>query len=96
MTSTELFDVDSLYWRKSSRSSDQGGNCVEVAAVPGEPSWLRSSHSGDQGSCVEVAYPAGGVAARDSKNPHDGVLVFERSHWNSFLTAVRQGALERE
>ncbi|MGJ7905890.1 DUF397 domain-containing protein [Actinopolyspora sp. H202] len=70
MTSTELFDVDSLYWRRSSRSSDQGGNCVEVA------------------------YPSGGVAMRDSKNPHGGVLVFKRSRWNSFLNAVRRGTLE--
>ncbi|MCO5967324.1 DUF397 domain-containing protein [Actinoallomurus soli] len=37
-------------WRKSSRSSDQGGQCVEVAE------WRKSSRSSDQGGdCVEVA-----------------------------------------
>ncbi|MEV5753379.1 DUF397 domain-containing protein [Actinoallomurus sp. NPDC052308] len=37
-------------WRKSSRSSDQGGQCVEVAQ------WSKSSRSSDQGgNCVEVA-----------------------------------------
>jgi hypothetical protein len=37
-------------WRKSSRSTDTGGNCVEVAT------WQKSSRSGDTGgSCVEVA-----------------------------------------
>jgi hypothetical protein len=40
-------------WRKSSRSTDTGGNCVELAAVP---AWRKSSRSGDTGgSCVEVA-----------------------------------------
>jgi DNA-binding XRE family transcriptional regulator len=37
-------------WRKSSRSTDTGGNCVEVAT------WQKSSRSGDTGGqCVEVA-----------------------------------------
>jgi hypothetical protein len=36
-------------WRKSNRSTDTGGNCVEVAT------WRKSSRSGDTGgSCVEV------------------------------------------
>nr|WP_281240951.1 DUF397 domain-containing protein [Actinopolyspora mzabensis] len=82
-----------MSWRKSSYSGDQG-SCVEVATVP-EKSWRKSSRSSDQGgNCVEVAYPTGGVAMRDSKNPHGGVLVFDRSHWNNFLDAVRRGALE--
>jgi hypothetical protein len=37
-------------WRKSSRSTDTGGNCVEVLT------WQKSSRSGDTGgNCVEVA-----------------------------------------
>jgi Domain of unknown function (DUF397) len=37
-------------WRKSTRSGDTGGNCVEVAV------WRKSSRSGDTGGqCVEVA-----------------------------------------
>ncbi|MCO5999667.1 DUF397 domain-containing protein [Actinoallomurus rhizosphaericola] len=40
-----------VQWRKSSRSSSQGGNCVEVAAL-----WRKSSRSSGQGgACVEVA-----------------------------------------
>ncbi|MEV0406354.1 DUF397 domain-containing protein [Actinoallomurus sp. NPDC050550] len=37
-------------WRKSSRSTDNGGACVEIAV------WRKASHSGDNGgNCVEVA-----------------------------------------
>ncbi|MDN3352313.1 DUF397 domain-containing protein [Actinomadura sp. DC4] len=38
-------------WRKSSRSTDTGGQCVELAVT-----WQKSSRSGDTGGqCVEVA-----------------------------------------
>lgn len=44
-------DVSGTMWRKSSRSADQGGTCVEVA-----PAWRTSSRSGEQGGdCVQVA-----------------------------------------
>ncbi|QXJ24395.1 DUF397 domain-containing protein [Actinomadura graeca] len=45
-------NLSSANWRKSSRSTDTGGQCIEVADV----SWIRSSHSGDTGGeCIEVA-----------------------------------------
>ncbi|MFB4319480.1 DUF397 domain-containing protein [Actinomadura sp. 21ATH] len=28
-------DVTPLHWRKASRSSNNGGNCVEIAPLPG-------------------------------------------------------------
>ena len=41
-----------LEWFKSSHSTEQGGNCVEIAY-----SWRKSSYSGSQGGdCVEVGY----------------------------------------
>jgi Domain of unknown function (DUF397) len=57
-------------WRKSSRSSSQGGNCVEVAQ------WRKSSRSSDQGgACVEVARLAVGrpVTAGISSSGHGRV-----------------------
>ncbi|MGW4690544.1 DUF397 domain-containing protein [Streptomyces sp. NPDC004244] len=42
-----------LKWFKSSYSSDEGGQCVEVAY-----NWRKSSYSSDEGdACVEVSYP---------------------------------------
>lgn len=32
-----------INWRKSSYSSDQGGNCVEIAEVPGPTVAVRDS-----------------------------------------------------
>jgi hypothetical protein len=38
--------------------------------TPPNVRWRKSSHSGDQGECVEVAaFPSGMIAVRDSKNP---------------------------
>ena len=46
-------DLSSLEWRKSARSAENGGDCVEVAI-----DWRKSTRSAEQGSCVEVAVTA--------------------------------------
>ena len=40
---TEGFDLSTLRWRKSSFSGGQGGDCVEVAELPGGGRALRDS-----------------------------------------------------
>ncbi|WP_237323706.1 DUF397 domain-containing protein [Streptomyces sp. MOE7] len=59
--------------------------------------WRKSSYSNGEGAeCIEVAdgHP-GAVPVRDSKNPHGPALVFPASRWSSFITAVKNGELER-
>jgi Domain of unknown function (DUF397) len=52
--------------------------------------WIKSSHSGSQGDCVEVAaLPDNGIAVRDSKDPDGGVLRFTSAQWQGFLSAVK-------
>jgi Domain of unknown function (DUF397) len=79
-------DLTSVTWRKSSYSGDNGGNCVEVAAV-----WRKSSYSGDNGGdCVEVARSVpGAVAVRDSKDPDGPKLLFTAAEWRQFATRVK-------
>ncbi|MYR64171.1 DUF397 domain-containing protein [Streptomyces sp. SID625] len=53
--------------------------------------WRKSSYSNDDGAdCVEVAgtFPAL-VPVRDSKNPAGPVLLFQRSAWAPFLSALK-------
>jgi Domain of unknown function (DUF397) len=54
--------------------------------------WRTSTHSGGNGSCVEVAtnLPAI-IAVRDSKDRHGPALVFTRQDWQSFLAALKAG-----
>jgi hypothetical protein len=57
--------------------------------------WRKSSYSlPRQSDCVEVAVGDEVVAARDSKVPDGGALVFSASRWASFLGDVRQGRFE--
>ena len=52
------------------------------------PFW-KSSYSGAENACVEVADTAAhGRAVRDSKNPEDGVtlLIVSRESWQDFLS----------
>ncbi|HWM36921.1 MAG TPA: DUF397 domain-containing protein [Streptomyces sp.] len=80
-----------LTWFKSSYSSDAGGNCLEVAAVPENLPWSKSSYSSDEGgNCVEVATPPAGVFVRDSKNLDGPVLAATSDAWSAFVRfAVR-------
>ncbi|THA26248.1 DUF397 domain-containing protein [Streptomyces sp. RKND-216] len=78
------------YWRKSSYSGSDGGECVEVAAQ-----WRKSSYSGSQGGdCVEVAQFVGEVSVRDSKNPSGPVLAFPATAFEAFTSAAREGAFD--
>jgi hypothetical protein len=55
-------------------------------------SWVKSSYSGPQGNCVEVARLAdGGVAMRHSRHPDGPALVFTGAEWDAFLSGARDG-----
>lgn len=58
--------------------------------------WFKSSHSGSQGDCVEVAWLAeGAVVVRDSKNPSGPALIFGPAHWDLFVRGIMAGAFDR-
>lgn len=57
--------------------------------------WRKSSYSGGNGNCVEVAVVGGVTAVRDSKDPSGPVLVFGPGEWNAFLGGVRGGEFDR-
>jgi hypothetical protein len=55
--------------------------------------WYKSSHSSQDGNCVEVARNMPGqVAVRDSKNPDGTPLVVSREAWKRFVRRLRPGA----
>jgi hypothetical protein len=56
--------------------------------------WRKSSTSGAEHDCVEVAeLPSGGRAVRDSKNPERAPLCFTASEWAAFREGVIAGEL---
>ncbi|MFF8772719.1 DUF397 domain-containing protein [Kitasatospora sp. NPDC015120] len=54
--------------------------------------WRKSSYSGAQSECVEVAAGLSGVVpVRDSKDPSGPALLFAAEAWDSFLAGVKGG-----
>ncbi|MCX5111340.1 DUF397 domain-containing protein [Streptomyces sp. NBC_00378] len=79
--------IGQLNWFKSSYSSGEGGNCIEVAY-----NWRKSSHStGEGGNCVEVATCPTTIHVRDSKNTQGPHLDLAPGAWSAFVTYARQG-----
>jgi hypothetical protein len=58
--------------------------------------WLKSSHSTQNGSCVEIAVLEHAsrplIAVRDSKDPGGPKLAFTGPEWKRFLAEVRDGS----
>ena len=51
--------------------------------------WRKSSHSGANGACVEVAVPGEAmIAVRDSKDPQGPALCFSADAWSAFVAAA--------
>jgi hypothetical protein len=53
--------------------------------------WRKSSYSGGNGDCVEVAECGDGVAVRDSKDPAGPALAFAPSDWVAFVQGAKNG-----
>ncbi|MFA1540126.1 DUF397 domain-containing protein [Actinomadura monticuli] len=81
-------EASRINWRTSSYSTGNGGQCVEIGA------WRKSSHSAEEGQCVEVAPDETMVLARDSKDPDGPMLGFGADAWPAFLNAVKSGRLD--
>ncbi|UGT62047.1 DUF397 domain-containing protein [Nocardia asteroides] len=57
--------------------------------------WFKSSFSGGNNECVEVAHLRGGlVGVRDSKNTAGPALVFAPGEWAAFTAGVRGGEFD--
>lgn len=57
--------------------------------------WRKSSHSGYQGNCVEVAdLPAGGIGIRNSRDPGGPALIFTRAEFVAFLRGAKDGEFD--
>ncbi|MFJ3900313.1 DUF397 domain-containing protein [Streptomyces sp. NPDC090025] len=70
-----------LAWFKSSYSSSEGGECVEIAY-----DWRKSSYSSSEGgNCVEVAAHPTTIHVRDSKNPGGPQLALAPAAWAAFV-----------
>lgn len=98
MTLKPSAGVDStLVWSKSSYSTNDGPECVEVAWVKSsyssndgpncvEVGWTMSTHSSNDGpACVEVKTGDEAILVRDSKDPDGPRIEVTPTEWSAFL-----------
>jgi len=58
--------------------------------------WRRSSFSGGNGACVEVAELDSSVLVRDSHDQSGGVLELTSSQWLGFMRRIKNADLGRD
>lgn len=56
--------------------------------------WRTSTRSQDT-NCVEVAYRAGEVRVRDTKNRAVGMVAVTPQDWRAFVDGVKAGEFDR-
>jgi hypothetical protein len=62
---------------------------------PSPYAWVKSRASASNGNCVELAsLTGGGVAVRDSKDPHGPVLRYTAEEWAAFLDGAKSGEFD--
>ncbi|MFE7117964.1 DUF397 domain-containing protein [Streptomyces sp. NPDC057654] len=54
------------------------------------PDWFKSSHSHQNGECVEARRIGIGVELRDTKDRGTGTLAFGPDAWTAFLADVKR------
>lgn len=58
--------------------------------------WRKSTHSGGDGNCVEVAVAVDGtVGVRHSKNRDGAHLHFTPYEWRAFIDGVKRGEFDQ-
>lgn len=69
---------------------DAAKECSAVKVDVTGAVWRKSTYSGPDGNCVEVAFLAdGNVAVRDTKDHGNGpVLAFAPGEWAEFLSGI--------
>lgn len=56
--------------------------------------WFKSTRSGANGSCVEVAFVDDAVAVRDTKDRNGGTQIYTREEWIAFVEGVKDGEFD--
>lgn len=57
--------------------------------------WRKSRRSGAVGNCVELApISGGGVAVRNSRDPHGPALIYTRDEMAAFFAGVKDGEFD--
>lgn len=56
--------------------------------------WRKSSYSGANGDCVELAVDDGLIAVRHSKEPEQGILMYTRAELDAFIKGCKAGEFD--
>ncbi|WP_033225643.1 MULTISPECIES: DUF397 domain-containing protein [unclassified Streptomyces] len=68
-------------------------NGVQASSL--DARWIKSRHSNAEGNCVEVAaLTDGGVAMRNSRDPHGPALVYTPAEIAAFLAGAKEGEFD--
>ncbi|MCE7011191.1 DUF397 domain-containing protein [Kibdelosporangium philippinense] len=64
-----------------------------AASLSADLSWRKSSRSGKNGNCVELAWLEDDrVAVRNSRNPHGEIVIYRAGELRTMVAQLKEGA----
>lgn len=61
---------------------------------PDRLTWRKSSYSGANGNCVEIAETGDAILVRNSNRPGDGAIEFTRAELAAWIAGAKAGEFD--
>jgi hypothetical protein len=88
------YDIDDRRYLATVRATDRKAHTMAGSAAADEPKWRKSTHSGEEANCIEVAALAGNDIAIRNDESEEIIVSASRGDFRAFVLGVKAGEFD--